>query len=109
MSVSTGYKIFVLEQLGQVTNIRSRNMFGAVGLYADEFFIGIIDDDRLYFKVDDTNRPDFVEKGMDIFHPYEDERTMAFYEVPIEVIEDVDELDLWCAKAIDVARNAKNL
>jgi DNA transformation protein len=107
MSVSPGFKAFVIEQLDQVVNISSRNMFGGVGLYADEFFIGIIDDDRLYFKVDDTNRHDFEEKGMGIFRPYGDERTMQYYEVPIEVLEDIDELKIWCSKTVKVAHNKK--
>lgn len=108
MSVSEGYKEFVVEQLSFFANISSRKMFGAVGLYADEFFFALIDDDRLYFKVDDSNRPDFEAKGMGPFRPYNDERAMSYYEVPIEVLEDVDELKTWCEKAVNVSRKANH-
>lgn len=107
MPVSEGYKTFVIEQLSHCANISSRRMFGGVGLYADEFFFALIANDRLYFKVDDSNRPDFEAKGMAPLRPYNDERTMKYYEVPIEVLEDVDELKRWCDKAVIVSKNAK--
>ena len=44
---------------------------------------------------------------MEPFRPYGDERAMQYYEVPIEVLEDVDALQRWGEKAIAVARRAK--
>jgi len=61
----------------------------------------------LYFKVDDSNRPDFEEAGTGPFRPYDDDRTMNYYEVPAEVLEDPDELKRWCTKALEVARISK--
>jgi len=86
MAVSEGYQAFVLEQLGRVTRPSARRMFGGVGVYADDLFIAVIADDVLYFKVDETNRPDFEKAGCEPFRPYDDERTMSYYEVPIEVL-----------------------
>ncbi len=107
MPVSQGYKTFVIEQLSCFANISSRNMFGGVGLYADEFFFALIFDDRLYFKVDDSNRADFEAESMGPFRPYDDERTMNYYELPINVLEDIDELKKWCDKAVRVSMNSK--
>lgn len=107
MAVSEGYQAFVLEQLGRVTRPSAKRMFGGVGVYADGLFIAVIDEDRLYFKVDETNRPDFEKAGCEPFRPYNDERTMSYYEVPIEVLEDVDRLRDWTKKVIDVARRAR--
>lgn len=107
MAVTPGYKRFVIEQLERVVPITAKRMFGGVGLYAREHFFALIDDDRLYFKVDDTNRPDFEAAGMEAFHPYGDERVMQYYEVPIEVLEDVDRLNRWVEKSVEVARRAK--
>ncbi len=107
MPVSKGYKAFVIEQLSHFANISSRHMFSGVGLYADEFFFALIFNDRLYFKVDDSNQPDFEAKGMGPFRPYSDERTMNYYEVPIDVLEDVDELKKWCEKAVRVSKNCR--
>ena len=107
MPVSSGFKSFVLEQLEQIADITSKSMFGGVGLYGDGFYFALIHNDRLYFKVDDTNRPDFEAASMDAFRPYNDERTMQYYEVPVDVLEDIDQLREWTQKSITVSQNAK--
>jgi len=82
-------------------------MFGGVGVYSDGVFFGIIDNDRLYLKVDDINRPEYEAHGMEPFRPYDDDRTMPYYEIPVDVLENPDELAGWALKAVDVARRAK--
>ncbi|MFQ5572356.1 MAG: TfoX/Sxy family protein, partial [Rhodothermales bacterium] len=104
MAVSSSYRRFVIEQLEHFSPIIARDMFGGVGLYAEGYFFALIGDDRLYFKVDDSNRLDFESAGMEPFRPYGDERAMSYYEVPIEVLEDVDVLPRWAEKAVAVAR-----
>ena len=104
MSVSDSYLEFAIGQLDQITTVTWKKMFGGVGIYADGLFFALIADDRLYFKVDDSNRPDFEAEGMEPFRPYGDDRSMSYYEVPIGVLEDVDELRSWTGKAISVAR-----
>ncbi len=108
MAVSDSYLDFVIDQLAGVGRVRSRRMFGAVGLYADELFFGLIDDNCVYFKVDDTNRNDFVARGMGPFRPFRDkpDLAMAYYEVPADVIDDVEELATWARKAMHVAAAA---
>ena len=110
MAVTPSFRSFILEQLGRsVTGIRARSMFGGVGIYAAELFFGLIDDDILYFKVDESNRPDFEARGMGPFQPYgEDGETMGYYRVPDDLLEDADVLGQWAEKAIAVARQAKS-
>ena len=107
MAVTPSYLSFVIEQLERISTITTKNMFGGVGIYAEGYYFALIGDDRLYFKVDDSNRPDFEAAAMEPFRPYGDERAMQYYEVPIEVLEDRDTLQRWAAKAIAVARRAK--
>jgi DNA transformation protein len=65
-------------------------------------------EDTLYFKVDDSNRPEFEAAGMGPFLPWGDpERPMQYYELPAEVLEDPDQLAPWMAKAIAVAERVK--
>ena len=45
-------------------------MFGGVGIYAGELFFALIADDTVYFKVDQSNRPEFEARGMGPFRPY---------------------------------------
>jgi DNA transformation protein and related proteins len=109
MPVSPSYRAFILDQLGRVAvNVRARSMFGGVGVYAEEVFFALIDDDILYFKVDDSTRPDFEARGMGPFRPFgEDGEIMQYYQVPEELIEDLQELRTWTERALLVARRAK--
>ena len=109
MSVSPSFRSFVLEQLGRTTGgIRARSMFGGIGIYAAELFFALLDDNTLYFKVDDATRPQFEDRGMTPFRPYgEGGEVMQYYEVPADVLEDPEALGAWVAAALAVARRAK--
>jgi|ERR1035437_1594403 DNA transformation protein len=109
MSVSESYRTFLLDQLGRaVERIRMKSMFGGAGVYAGEYFFAIVDDDVLYLKVDDTNRPDFEARGMGPFRPFgEGGEVMQYYQLPEELLEDPDELKPWLEKAIGVAERKK--
>ncbi len=85
----------------------ARSMFGGVGLYTDGLFFALIAEDRLYFKVNDTTRPDFERLGMEPFRPFGEEQAMGYYEVPVDVLEDTAQLEVWMRKAVEVARQAK--
>jgi DNA transformation protein len=109
MAVSPTFRTYVLDQLGRVaTGIRARGMFGGVGIYSGDVFFALIDDDTLYLKVDDGNRPDFEAAGMGPFRPFgEGGEVMQYYEVPAELLEGGEQLGTWVEKAIEVARRAR--
>jgi DNA transformation protein len=107
MAVSQSYRDFVLEQLGRVTPVTGKSMFGGVGIYAQGLFFALIAEDRLYFKVDDATRPDFEQLGMEPFRPFGEDSAMGYYEVPADVVEDAIQLATWMRKAIAVATEAK--
>jgi DNA transformation protein and related proteins len=108
MAVSETYLGFVIDQLAGIGCVRSKRMFGGVGLYADELFFALLDDNSLYFKVDDSNRADFEARGMGPFRPFRDkpELEMGYYAVPADVIDDAEELVAWARKALRVAAAA---
>ena len=108
MAVTPGYLSFVVEQLQGVVSIETKRMFGGVGIYGNGFFFALVAEDRTYFKVDDSNRPDFERAGMGPFRPYGDERAMQYYELPINVLEDTDELKDWVMKAVTVSMAASS-
>ena len=96
---------FLTEAVEQAIGpISTRAMFGGVGIYAGQRFFALIADDALYFKVDDTNRPDFERLGMRPFQPNgEGGEVMQYYQVPAEILEDPEALRPWAEKAISVA------
>ncbi|MGH7503421.1 MAG: TfoX/Sxy family protein [Longimicrobiales bacterium] len=109
MPVSPDFRTFVLEQLARVApGVRSRSMFGGIGIYSQNLFFALIDNDTLYFKVDNSNRPDFEDLGLGPFRPFgEGGEIMQYYEIPAGIIDDVDALQPWVDKAIDVAARKK--
>jgi DNA transformation protein and related proteins len=106
MAVSPEYRAWILELLGRVGHATGRSMFGGFGLYLDGVFFALVVDDTLYFKVDDSTRPDFEAARMGPFRPYGDERAMGYYEVPPDVLEDPEQLRSWAGRAVEVARRA---
>ena len=106
MAVNESFRTFVLDQLGRVApQVRAKAMFGGVGIYSADLFFAIMDDDALYFKVNDSNRPDFEARGLKPFQPFgEDGEVMQYYQVAAETLEDLDELRVWVDKAVAVAR-----
>lgn len=99
----------MLEQLRRTAaDVRARSMFGGVGVYAGECFFALMDDDTLYFKVDDATRGRYEARGMGPFRPAgEDGEVMQYYEVPGDVLDDAELLAPWVQEAIAVAAKAK--
>lgn len=104
----TSFQTFALEQLARAQAITAKRMFGGVGVYHAGAIFALMDDDALWFKVDDTNRADFEARGMAPFLPFgPDGPAMAYWQVPEDVLEDIDALRQWCEKAIVVSRGAR--
>ena len=103
------FKEFVLDQLGALTDVRARTMFGSHGLYSGEHFFGILDEGRLFFKTDERSKADYTARGMGPI-AYESKGrlvTMNFYEVPPDILDQPQELVDWARKAISVAASSK--
>ena len=108
MAVSAAFRAFILEQLNRLAPVTARGMFGGVGLYTAGLFFGLIDDDTLYFKVDDGNRAAFEAAGMQPFRPFgPDTPPMAYFEVPADAIDDPDALRPWLDGPLAPARAAR--
>lgn len=97
----------MLEQLAPLGAITHRRMFGGVGLSRHELFFALIADDVLYFKVDDLNRADFAAAGSEPFKPFGGDKAMSYWSVPLEALEDPDEMAAWTTLALDAALRAK--
>ena len=105
MAVQPQFLAYILEQLDALGRLRSRRMFGGVGLYSGELFFGLIDDDTVFFKSDATNSADYLARNMPRFMPFPErpEAVMAYYQVPADIIEDAESLVNWARKSVAVA------
>ncbi len=111
MAMNSEFADEAIERLQRVVSgLRSRRMFGGVGLYSGEQFFGIVAFDRLWFKVDDSNRADYEARGMGPFKPFPDRPTaMSYFEVPADLLDDAEELRVWALRSVAIARRAKKL
>lgn len=107
MAVSASFLEFVLEQLSAVAQVSSRRMFGGVGLYSGEVFFAVIDNDTVFFKVNDATRPRYVRRRMPPFSPIPGKPAMTgYYQVPPGILENADELAKWAREAVAVGAAA---
>ena len=93
------FKDFVLDQLDGLRGVTCRSMFGGYGLYRGEVFFGIIHKGRLYFKTDETSRAAYRERGMKPFRPNAKQTLKTYYEVPIDMMEDAEQLVNWAERS----------
>ena len=107
MPVSDEFIEYVIDQLSTWADVSARKMFGGAGLYCDGVMFGLIADDIAYLKVDDSNRQDFERAGSCPFNPYPDKAktiVMSYYEIPVDILEDRDQLAAWADRSLEIAR-----
>jgi len=105
MAVSDEFLTYVLEQFAEWGEVTARKMFGGAGLYRDGVMFGLIADDVVYLKVDDTNREDFIRAGSSPFKPYPGKSTMMpYYEIPPDVLESPTLLAQWAERSRSIQR-----
>ena len=108
MSVSDSYLAFVLEQLSGVRLVVTKRMFGGVGIYSDGTFFAVIDNDTLFFKVDQALGQRYRDRGMPPFMPIPGATPMmGYYQVPPDVLEDADTLVNWAKDSIAVGTRSR--
>ncbi|MEQ1892266.1 MAG: TfoX/Sxy family protein [Planctomycetota bacterium] len=97
----------LFQRLARLGELSARRMFGGIGLYADGVFFGLIDEEVLYFKVDDETVGAYQARGAGPFRPFKDRPEQAmhgYYEVPESVLERDGELLEWARAAVGAAR-----
>jgi DNA transformation protein len=108
MPVNAEYIDYILGQISSLGNVTYKRMFGGIGLFQAGTFFALIDDDLLYFKVDDITRDDYTTVEMEQFRPFGDQGlAMPYYEVPESVLTDTEGLRDWALNPVDVVLRAK--
>jgi DNA transformation protein len=101
------YTLELLEPLGSVL---ARAMFGGWGLYLGGRMFGLIIEDRLYLKTDDTTRSTFESAGGEPF-VYDAGKgrkpvTMSYWTPPPDASDDAHALLPWARRAVEAASRA---
>lgn len=94
------FRDLVLDQLQSLEDLECRAMFGGYGLYQDDTFFGIIYKGRLYFKTDERSATAYKKIGMKPFRPNSKQTLKTYYQVPVDILEDYDQLAAWAKEAV---------
>ncbi len=100
------FRAFIQDQLHDLDSLRFLKMFGGYGIYQGDVFFAIVSGGKLYFKTDDTTRKKYVEYGAAPFTYGTREgpkQLKNYYEVPVDVLEDDEQLATWARLAVQVA------
>ena len=106
MPKSDFHDYVIQDLMSHIPGIKSRVMFGGWGIYKDGVIFGIIADDELYFKVDETNRKKYEAAGSKPF-TYDTKKrkkiVMSYWEVPPDILEDRDEIVRWVEESCRIS------
>lgn len=91
-----GYHDQVMELLAPIGGVHSRAMFGGYGIFHDGDMFALIAGSTLYFKVDESNYADYEDAGSERFG------RMPYYEVPVELLDDLEILRDWANISIAI-------
>jgi DNA transformation protein len=110
MARMDSYVEYTLELLEPLGPVRARAMFGGWGLYHGGRMFGLIVEDRLYLKTDDTTRAAFESAGGEPFvygagtgrKPV----TLSYWTPPPDASDDAHALLPWARRAVEAASRA---
>lgn len=81
-------------------------MFGGFGFYLNGIIFGLIIDDKLYFKVGKANQKDYENYNSKQFlYPVKGRKDLValpYWEVPVDVLENREEIEQWIEKSAAV-------
>ena len=85
-----------------------RRMFGGIGVYKDGVMFGLVADDVLYLKADETTAAAFEAEGCGPFVYSARGRSMPmpYWRLPDRLYDEPDDFHAWAEMAFDVARRS---
>jgi len=96
---------FVVELMTGFAPVQAKRMFGGFGIFWQGLMLGIIIEDKLYFKVDDVSEPRFAQRGLPRFQYESKGRTssLRYCEAPPEVYDEPVHMEAWARLAYECA------
>jgi DNA transformation protein and related proteins len=112
MILNNSYATYILDLLSHLDNISMRKMFGGYGIYQHGIIFGIIINDIVYFKVDESNQKLYTAYNSEPFS-YEGKNkkriTLSYWQVPSEILENRLELENWVDLSVSISQRVKRV
>jgi DNA transformation protein and related proteins len=108
MRMKSSLATYVTEHLAFLGRISNRAIFGGVGIFIEDRLLGIVINESLYLHTDRSNIDDYLSRGMEQFKPYPNafDLTTDHHRVPMEIIEDPEQLKAWGQRSLVAAIEA---
>ena len=100
MSKNEDFLNEVMGLLYPIDGIRCKAMFGGYGIFHEDDMFALIKGTGLFFKVNDSNRPDYEIMSSSQYKP------MPYFQVPADVFDKPDSLLEWAGISIKVAHSS---
>jgi DNA transformation protein len=107
---------FISELFSQFRPVTVKRMFGGAGVYCEGLMFGLVFDDAIFLKVDETSIPDFEREGSRPFvytrakSPGRVGRhSLSYWRLPERLYDDPDELAVWAGHALATAERKKTV
>ncbi len=96
---------FIQDVFRDFGEVRCRKMFGGLGVFHNGIMFGLVADDILYLKTDNSSASFFEERDLPQFeYPKKDKMIkMSYYQAPEEIYDDPEEAELWAKRSYDIA------
>ena len=110
MSGDADFVAYVLELLQPLGRCSARRMFGGYGLYGDGLMFALVFDGRLYLKVDESNKADFIAAGCQpfVYEGQEKPIEMSYWTVPEAALESSEDMAPWARRGLAAALRKAN-
>ena len=110
MAVGPGQVEQVRELFGALGSLRTRRMFGALGVYCDDLFFAVADDGLVFVKVDGETEARFRDAGSQPFTfagKDGEVNVMSYWRLPETAYDDPDEALGWGRLGVEAALRAR--
>ena len=111
MAAGAEFIEFIKDQMSGFGPVSVRRMFGGAGVSFHGVTFAIIVDETLYLKEDALNAPDFDAESLERFS-YAAKGgkriEMRYRRAPPRLMDDRDEMTLWCRKSYEAALRARS-
>ena len=105
----TEFVDFLSEVFEQFGAVQARKMFGGYGLYHNGIMFGLVVDEMLYLKADETAAHFFESRGLEQFEYRRGNKIvkLSYYLAPEEIFDDREEAATWACRSFEAAFRAK--
>ncbi len=108
MKKRSAFVEFLHEAFEEFGPVEARKMFGGYGIYHDGLMFGLVENDILYLKADESTKKYFESENLPQFQYKRKSKMvkMSYYRAPDEIYDDKTEAAVWARRAYESAASS---